>query len=289
MAMGKRILVAGSTGYLGQFVIKELKKQGYWIRALCRNNRKLQTIRHNIDDVFIGEATQPESLKNLCKDIDIVFSALGITKQKDGLTYMDVDYQGNKNILNEALKGPASRFMYVSVLNADKLKHLEIIKAKEKFAEELKLSDIEHIIIRPNGFFSDIAEVFKMAQKGRVYLFGDGEYRGNPIHGADLAEACVNLMDKVNTEIDIGGPEILTHNEIAEQAFEILGKDIKITYVPIWVKNLILKSIRAVASVKTYGPLEFFMTVLVMDMIAPEYGSHTIKQYFKELKGDTHV
>jgi uncharacterized protein YbjT (DUF2867 family) len=134
----------------------------------------------------------------LCKDIDIVFSALGITKQKDGLTYMEVDYQGNKNILNEALESRVSKFMYVSVLNADKLKHLEIIKAKEKFAEELKLSNIEHIIIRPNGFFSDITEVFKMAQKGRVYLFGDGEYRGNPIHGADLAEACVNIMDKVN-------------------------------------------------------------------------------------------
>jgi hypothetical protein len=94
---------------------------------------------------------------------------------------------------------------------------------------------------------------------------------------------------RVNTEIDIGGPEILTHNEIAKQAFEVLGKDRKITYVPIWVKNLILKSMRAFASVKTYGPLEFFMTVLVMNMIAPEYGSHTIKQYFKELKGDTHV
>ena len=287
--MGKKILVAGSTGYLGQFVIKELKKQGYWIRALCRNSRKIDPIRPYIDDVFMGEATKPETLKDLCKDIDIVFSALGITKQKDGLTYKDVDYQANRNILNEATASRVSEFMYVSVLNAHKLKHLEIVKAKETFVEELKYANMKYIIVRPNGFFSDMTEVFNMARRGRVYLFGNGKYRGNPIHGEDLAEACVNHLDHINTEVDIGGPEVLTHNDIAAQAFEVLGKEKRITYVPIWLKNLILRLIRTVTSVKTYGPLEFFMTVMVMDMIAPTYGKHTIKEYFTVIEGNRHV
>lgn len=29
----KRILVAGATGYLGGFLVQELKKQGYWVRV----------------------------------------------------------------------------------------------------------------------------------------------------------------------------------------------------------------------------------------------------------------
>jgi len=282
----EKILVAGSTGYLGQFVIKELKEQGYWIRALCRDALKLQPVRQYIDDVFIGEVTKPETLKDLCKDIDIVFSALGITRQKDGLTYMDVDYQGNINILNQATATRVSKFMYVSVLNAIKLRHLEIVKAKEKFVDELKVANIPYMIIRPNGFFSDIKEVYEMAKKGRVYLFGDGEYRANPIHGMDLARACVKNLHLKNSEIDIGGPEILSQNEIAAQAFEALGKEKKITYIPLWLKSLILKMIRAVTSVKTYGPIEFFMTVLVMDMVAPTHGEKTLKQYFIGLKRD---
>ena len=128
-----------------------------------------------------------------------------------------------------------------------------------------------------------------MAIKGRVYLFGDGQYRANPIHGMDLACACVENLHLNNSEIDIGGPEILSQNEIVAQAFEALGKEKKITYLPLWLKSLILKVIRAVTSVKTYGPIEFLMTVLVMDMIAPKYGKHTLKQYFLELKGDDHV
>jgi len=125
-----------------------------------------------------------------------------------------------------------------------------------------------------------------MAKKGRVYLFGDGEYRANPIHGMDLARACVKNLHLKNSEIDIGGPEILSQNEIAAQAFEALGKEKKITYIPLWLKSLILKMIRAVTSVKTYGPIEFFMTVLVMDMVAPTHGEKTLKQYFIGLKRD---
>ena len=196
MAVGNKILVAGSTGYLGQFIIKALKEKGYWIRALCRDALKLQPVRQYIDEVYVGEVTEPETLKDLCKDIDIVFSALGITRQKDGLSYMDVDYQGNVNILNEAIATRVSKFIYVSVLNADKLKHLEIVKAKEKFVDELKAANIPYVIIRPNGFFSDIKEVYKMAKKGRIYLFGDGNYRANPIHGMDLAH--VQLLVRID-------------------------------------------------------------------------------------------
>ncbi len=289
MAKNKRVLVVGATGYLGKFLVRELKGQGYWIRALARDNRKIEPIRQYVDETFLGEATKPETIKGICKDIDIVLSSLGITKQKDGLTYMDVDYQGNKNILNDALSGNVKKFMYISVFNSDNLRHLAIVKAKERFVQELIEADIAHIIVRPNGFFSDITEIFNMAKRGRVYLFGNGEYRANPIHGADLAKACVERLGSNAGELDIGGPEILTQNEIASQAFDVLGKAPKITYIPLWIRNLTVKLARIFTSVKTYGPIEFFMTVLAMDMVAPTYGRHTIKEYFKEINEASNV
>ena len=277
------MLVVGATGYLGKFIVKELKKRGYWVRALSRNNQIIEPIKQYVDELVLGEATKPETIKGLCKGIDIVFSSLGITKQKDGLTYMDVDYQANRNILNEALLEQVETFMYVSVFNANKLLDLEIVKAKEKFAQELKEADIEHVIVRPNGFFSDITEFFNMAKRGRVYLFGNGEYRANPIHGADLAEACVNRLSTSAAELDIGGPEILTQNDIARLSFETLKKKPKITYIPLWIKNLIVRLAKIFTSVKKYGPIEFFLTVLAMDMVAPTNGQHTIKEYLKEV------
>jgi uncharacterized protein YbjT (DUF2867 family) len=97
----KKVLVAGSTGYLGHYVIKELKKHGYWVRALARNPQKLEGVQEDIDEVFVGEVTQPNTLHGVCDGIDVVFSSVGITRQHDHVTYMDVDYQGNMNLLAE--------------------------------------------------------------------------------------------------------------------------------------------------------------------------------------------
>jgi uncharacterized protein YbjT (DUF2867 family) len=45
---------------------------------------------------------------------------------------------------------------YLGKFIVKELKSLEIVKAKERFAQELKEAGIEYIIIRPNGFFSEI-------------------------------------------------------------------------------------------------------------------------------------
>jgi uncharacterized protein YbjT (DUF2867 family) len=127
-------------------------------------------------------------LEEICKDIDIVFSSIGITKQKDGLTFMDVDYQGNVNLLEEAKKAGVSKFIFISVFNAHKMTHLKGIQAKLKFEAELKKSGVDYLIVYPNGFFSDMLEYLQMAKKGKGYVFGNGENRINPVHGADFHE-----------------------------------------------------------------------------------------------------
>ena len=63
----RKVLVAGSTGYLGKFVVREFKERGYWVRALTRNSEKLEqtgpflepSVLGKIDDIFIGEVTKP--------------------------------------------------------------------------------------------------------------------------------------------------------------------------------------------------------------------------------------
>ena len=145
----KRVLIAGATGYLGSFAVQEFKKQGFWVRALGRTPEKLETLKEFIDEPFVGEVTDRNSLSRICKDIDFVFSSIGITRQKDNLTFMDVDYQGNKNLLEEALREGTEKFIFVSVFNADNMKHLNNMKhlkgiqAKLRFEDELKKSDMD--------------------------------------------------------------------------------------------------------------------------------------------------
>jgi uncharacterized protein YbjT (DUF2867 family) len=280
----KKVLVAGATGYLGRYVVQELKEQGYWVRVLARNTKKLDDLKSSIDEMFEAEVTAPETLNGICDGIDVVISSIGITRQKDGLTYMDVDYQGNSNLLKEALRSGVGKFVYVSLLNGQVLKELKIVEAKERFVAEIKKSDIAGIIIRPNGFFSDMTELLTMAKKGTVYLFGNGEFKGNPIHGADLAAYMVQKLDSDQSELDIGGPDVLSQNQMARAAFKAAGRKEKMVYIPLWIKNILLRLVRWFTSPKTYGPIEFFMTVMSMDMVAPAVGKYHLEDFFMENK-----
>ena len=226
--------------------------------------------------------TDPDSLDGLCGGIDVVFSSVGITRQKDGLTYKDVDYQGNRNLLTIAEESRVSKFVYVHVLNAEKLQHIAMIQAKQAFVDELKQSALETTVICPTGFFSDMEEFLSMARSGRVYLFGNGSNRINPIHGADLAEVCVDALESPKSQIDVGGPEIFTYREIAELAFDVLAKPKKITCLP---KKLIVAAIGAfrwLAPVKTYGPVQFLTAVMTMDVVGEPFGERRLLDHFRD-------
>ncbi|MDM8536015.1 hypothetical protein QUF70_04610 [Desulfobacterales bacterium HSG17] len=57
----------------------------------------------------------------------------------------------------------------------------------------------------------------------------------------------------------------------------------KITHIPDWVRVAILKIVRVFTGSKIYGPVEFFLTVMAIDMLAPEYGKHSLNEYFANL------
>ena len=110
MADSKRVLVAGATGYLGKFAVKAFKEHGYQVRVLTRDEKRLYEpgpftapaiSEDDVDDVFVGEISKPETLGGLMDGVDLVFSSVGISRQRDGLTFEQVDYQCNKNLRSE--------------------------------------------------------------------------------------------------------------------------------------------------------------------------------------------
>lgn len=276
-----KVFLAGATGYLGGYILKQLLVAGYKTKIVVRDSKKVQ-----IDSPFVeiieAEVTQPESIAGLMDDTDIVISTVGITRQKDGFTYMDVDYKANLNLLLEAKKSEVQKFIYISALNADKLRHLKILEAKELFVDELKESGLDYTVIRPNGFFSDMSDFLTMAKGGKVYLFGKGDFKINPIHGADLAEICVEAIQNPEKEIDVGGPDVLTQNEIAEMALKAWSKKVRIVHLPDWIRKMIIWLSRTFASSKTYGPIEFFLTAMAFDNVAPKYGQHQLAHFFNK-------
>ena len=283
----EKILLAGATGYLGQYILAVLLREEYPTRIVVRNKSKISPalLTHPLLEVVEAEVTQPDTLRGVCKGVRKVISSVGITRQKDGLTYEQVDFQANKNLLDEALREGVRKFIYVSVFKGEAMRHIAIGAAKERFVDALKASGLDYCIIRPSSFYSYYMTLFfEMAKKDKILLFGKGQYAMNPIHGEDLAEVCVAQLERYEREVNVGGAEIFTQTEMAHLAFEVLHKPANIIYLPDWVRRLILKMGKYLLPKSIYGAMEFVLTIMAMDVVAPmQVGKHRLKAFFESI------
>lgn len=279
--MSHSILVAGATGYLGGYLLRALLERGEdEVYALVRTAQQAQRLKALGARPLVARATAPEELRGLLEPIDTVVSSLGITRQRDGFSYREVDYGANLNLLREAERAGVERFGYVSVFRGPQLRHTALIGAKEDFVDALEASPIQSTVWRPTGFFSDMGDFLEMARSGRAWVFGDGQQRLNPIHGEDLAQACLEALDRGERESNLGGPEVLTMEEIARLAFAALGTAPRISRVPQWAVQAARWALPRLTPQSFYGPLEMFLEASDLDMVAPQHGHHRLADFF---------
>jgi uncharacterized protein YbjT (DUF2867 family) len=282
-----RILVAGATGNLGKALIPVLCKQGTEVVALVRpgSQRRLLPLENHITETVAAEITKPDIAASAFSGVHTVISSVGITRQRDGLTYDQVDYGGNLNLLRTAERAAVQRFIYVSVVGADRNFDVPVIQAKRRFEGALIGSTLKWQIVRPSGFFTDMTDVWKMALSGTVHFFGDGQSKISPIDPVDLAEAIADLLGAEPGQIrSIGGPADFTWNEIAELACQVAGKSCTIRHWPKWLLRATLAIMRVISQ-PTYGTLSFLGHVMTNDTTAPNHGSRNLEEFFRAQQG----
>jgi uncharacterized protein YbjT (DUF2867 family) len=284
----KKILLAGASGRLGTEVLSELGRRGYAVRALVRDPARLQGSAAR-GDLFVADARAAESLRGACDGADVVVSTMGASlalgRTRDGAGFREVDLGANLNLLSEAKRAGVGKFVYVSLHGAEGLRGLGYVDAHEEFVAALATSGLDYTILRPTGFFYVFEEIFKMAsERGRVMLVGDGSARTNPIHEADLARECADAVEVGERETPVGGPETYTRREIAELAFEALGRRPRITSLPPALVRAMIAPVRLFDR-RLYDFLAFGVAVSTVDVIAPPAGRTGLRRHFRRLAG----
>jgi len=279
------VFIAGATGYLGRFLCAAYRARGYPVSALVRDRRRAADLEADV--LIEAEATRPETLSGVMDAAGLVVSALGITRQADGWSYADVDFAANMNLLREAERAGVKRFCYVHVLNAAAMRHVPLVSAKADFVDALQASRIASTVIAPSGYFSDMAGFFRMARAGRVWLFGSGTGRINPIHGADLSDAVVAATEAGCAWRDVGGPETFTQAEIARLAFAALDRPPRITLLPDVLRTAALAVLPLATPRHIHGPAQFFLTALARDMVGEAHGTRRLSEHFQHLAHGT--
>lgn len=275
-----KIVLAGAYGNLGSSILCTLLAQGHEVVATDMIENQFGITGNYIFKKL--DITNPKNLEGLCDGADVVITTVGLTKTSAKLDNYQIDYQGNLNLLNEAKQAGVKKFIYISVIKADKAPNVPMLHAKYLMEEALKQSGLEYIIYRPTGYFYDIIKVFKpMIEKGEVTLLGNKSVSANVIDTADFAEYIVAHLSDKNITVSIGGKETYTYEELARMCFVAAGKEPVIKYVP----SVLFDVLALVNKFKKNGKeaiIRFSKWTLTESMVGDiHYGNKSFAEYIK--------
>ena len=224
-----KVLVTGGTGFVGPHVVRTLDDRGHELRLLVRDSTDSRSLPGR--PVF-GEMTNTVSLHHAVEGVDAVVHLVAI-RQGSHEQFRRVMEQGTRDLTSAAQNAGVKRFVLMSALGTgeDTKDLVPYYHGKWEMEHAVKGSGLEHVIFRPSFIFGSDGGILptfrKLAKRTPATpIVGSGEQKIQPIWVDDVAAYFADALDKpetTNRTFDLGGPEIVSWNELWQRLRTELG------------------------------------------------------------------
>ncbi len=229
-------VVTGAFGYSGKYIASRLLDAGYTVRTLTNSihranpfNGRVEASPYSFDD--------PPRLVDALRGADVLYNTYWVrfdTQDFQHASAVENTYQ----LFKAAREAGVKRVVHVSITNPSEDSRLGYFKGKALLEKALRESGLPYTILRPAVLFGKedilINNIAWTLRHLPVFdVFGDGEYRLQPIYVDDLAQLAVQQgQAQGNAVIDAIGPETFTYRGLVKQIGSIIGKPRPIISVP---------------------------------------------------------
>ncbi|TAL22679.1 MAG: NAD-dependent epimerase/dehydratase family protein [Nitrospirae bacterium] len=239
MASNEIHVVTGAFGFSGKYVAKRLLDAGYQVRTLTNSlhrenpfGERLKAYPYNFDN--------PEKLVDSLRGATVLYNNYWVRfNYKDGISFAYSEAVENSlKLFKAAGKAGIKRIVHISITNPSEDSPFEYFSGKAKIEAALIKSGISYAILRPAVLFGKedilINNIAWFLRKFPVFgVFGDGNYKLQPIYVDDLAKLAVEQgQEKENVIIDAIGPETFTYRELVGEIGMAIGKERPVVYIP---------------------------------------------------------
>jgi NADH dehydrogenase len=236
-----KILVTGATGFVGPRVVHALRAQGRDVRALVRSPQRAAQVAGLGAELVTGDVTDPASVTAAVDGCTHVVHLVSIIRGRPR-DFDRVMTQGTKNVV-AAAKGARidGRFVLMSALGTTETTRAVIpyFAAKWEMEQEVIRSGLDYAIFRPSFVFGRGGALPTFVKQVRyspaVTVIGSGQQRIQPIWVDDVAEyfaRAIDAPDAANRLFEIGGPDIVTWDELYRTIARVLRKRRTLVHVP---------------------------------------------------------
>ncbi len=228
--------MTGAFGYSGKYIAKRLLAQGKSVitltNSLHRENPfgdRLPAHPFNFD--------KPEKLTESLRGVSVLYNTYWVRFNHRNFTHADA-VRNTMVLFDSAKAAGVERVVHVSITNPSEESPLEYFSGKARLERALMESGLSHAILRPTVLFGKedilVNNIAWALRHLPVFgVFGDGQYKLQPIYVDDLAEIAVEQgKHREYRVIDAIGPETFTYRGLVEAVGEIIGKRRPIMSVP---------------------------------------------------------
>ncbi len=229
------ILVTGAGGYVGSHLTRRLVESGKPVLALVYNRHKAERegrLKNLPVTLVEGDVTKPETLQVALEGVSSVVHTVAIAIEKGGKSYEEVNYQGTVNLVDATKNAGIRRFINLSQLGADSSLPYRFLASKGKAQEYVAASGLDWTAFRPSviwGPEDEFANTFARLVPFSPIIFpiiGNEQSKFQPVWVEDVVTCIIKSLDDPETigkEYEIGGPEILTLEEIERRTLAAIG------------------------------------------------------------------
>lgn len=220
----QRALVTGATGYIGSRLVPQLLKEGWTVRVLTRNAKKIEA-RPWHDDVEIseGNADDPHDLKSALTDVDVAYYFIHSMDGKGDFVQQDKDLADL--FASTAKEQGVSRLVYLSGLYPPDQELSKHLGSRKEVEDILIGSGVPTAVLRAAvilGAGSASFEMLRHLTDRLPIMIAPRWLKTNiePIAIVDVIRylvGCATLPDDVNRGFDIGAGEVLTYKDMIDR------------------------------------------------------------------------
>jgi nucleoside-diphosphate-sugar epimerase len=110
-----KALVTGATGCIGSHLAEELLNRGHQVRALVRKSSNLSEIQHLPMELFYGDVTDREAVRQAVAGMDVVYhTAARMNDWGPWKIFHEQNIAGTLNLLEAGLESGIKRFVHTS-------------------------------------------------------------------------------------------------------------------------------------------------------------------------------